>query len=93
MGDEGTGNWEPRLHAESLFPVPRSRFPVPGSPFPVPRSRFPVPGSPFASSPCPGRSDLPVRDREETPERRASAGIVLGLDSSAMREDDRTTDR
>jgi len=74
MRELGTGNWEPRLHGESLF-------------------RFPVPGSPFASSPFPGRSDLPVRDREETPERRASVGIVLGVDSSAMREDDRTTDR
>ena len=79
MGDEGTGNWEPRLHAESLFPVPRSRFPVPGSP--------------FASSPCPGRSDLPVRDGKKATERRAAVGIVLGLDSSAMRENDRTTDR
>src|SRR3954468_21991616 len=28
-----------------LFPVPCSRFPVPGSLFPVPCSRFPVPGS------------------------------------------------
>ena len=79
MGDEGAGNWELGTGNRGST---RSRC-----------SRFPVPGSPFASSPFPGRSDLPVRDREETPERRASAGIVLGLDSSAMREDDRTTDR
>jgi len=79
MGDEGAGNWELGTGNRGST---RSRC-----------SRFPVPGSPFASSPCPGRSDLPVRDGKKAAERRAAVGIVLGLDSSAMRENDRTTDR
>ena len=49
-GIAGTGNGEPRLRVESLFPVPRSQARAKratDSLFPIPDSRFPIPDFPI----------------------------------------------
>src|SRR6185503_10363570 len=67
----GTGNREQKLHEESLFPVPRSRFPLTLSRNLVAPIRIPA-----SDSVCRAQSHSPLR-RTQTDESLASIGSVF----------------